>query len=350
MPLGIMIRKCLLLIATLTLATHAYAAFSPQPGYTTNTVLGSQSVGFYDVYDDGGNTRAYAFNGTLKRFDVNNGGQLADLGAPAGYSGFTSFVRRSPDGNSVWVGFTVSGNTDDRIYEVTNLDTTPVWNLRATVAGNYDLAFRGNEAFITASDFVNNTIYWLDAANSYNAVSFATAGSFSAGLAFSATDLFYATSGFGSGQTLIQFDDTQLTNFLANPGAWVPLGIGDATTLATLPGSAGGTSIFVDAADNVYFAVNDFSAFPTVDSSLLKWDGVIGTGANYELIGVNTDDASFGVLDGIGIIDSDGNLYLASFGENGIAQIGVPEPGTYGLILGLALMLPAVRRLRRKQA
>ncbi|GAG15093.1 unnamed protein product, partial [marine sediment metagenome] len=51
-----------------------------------------------------------------------------------------AFCRLSPDESEVWVGLTIGGNTDDRIYNVPFAGGTPVH--QATLPGCFDLEFR----------------------------------------------------------------------------------------------------------------------------------------------------------------------------------------------------------------
>ncbi|MEO0794167.1 MAG: hypothetical protein AAFX93_03340 [Verrucomicrobiota bacterium] len=333
----------LLATSLVSLSTQTLNAnLTPVSGYQSGQVLSSQTLGAFDIYSDGG-TRAYGWDSntsTLRRYDVSGGGVLGDFGAPTGGyadSAFISFVRRSPDGNSVWVGFTVGGNTDDRIYEVTDLSGTPTWNLRTTLGGNFDMEFSGNDAFVSANPggFGNpNRLFYLDAANSYTAIQFATTGGFSADLAFDATGaLVYGTSGLASEQ-LVSFAAGDISAFLSNPGSWTPFNLGDGTLLSSLP--SGASSLWADSVGGIFVALSDFSAFP-FSGTLAQWNGTTSAGTNLDTLA--TADDSLGELDGLGVLALDGTLYQSvGFGNSGIDTLEIPEPSTYALIVGVAIL------------
>ena len=94
--------------------------------HSAKDILADYMIGGYDV--EGGNLYGWA-GGALKTIDLSSGA-VSDHGAPDGYSGYSSFVRVDPVGGSVWAGFTVDGNADDRIYEVDL--ATGAWTHRAT--------------------------------------------------------------------------------------------------------------------------------------------------------------------------------------------------------------------------
>lgn len=344
---------CAATLLTFTTVTANAAQLVPTAGYAVGEALTGNTLGAFDVYDDGG-AKAFAWDtgsSTLRQFNVAGGGVLADLGAPGGgYSdnAFISFVRRSPGGDSVWVGFTTGSNADDRIYEVTNLGGTPTWNLRTTLAGNYDLQFSASgEAFASANlgGFANpNKLFYLDAGDNFTAIEFAETGGYSADLAFDITGaLIYGTNGLGAEQ-LVRYAAGDINAFLGNPGAWTPLSLADATTLSSLPSSASG--LYADEFGGVFIAISDFSGFP-FSGILAQWTGI--EGADDQLNTLATVSDSLGELDGLGrlVPGGDGILYQSvGFGQPGVNTL-VPEPRTYAMVAGLLSLGFIVLRRRR---
>ncbi|GHB91373.1 hypothetical protein [Cerasicoccus arenae] len=345
---------CALAILPLSAPVLNAASLVPSAGYSVGEVLSTTTLGAFDIYDAGG-AKAYGWDSgssTLRNYSVSNGGVLGDFGAPpGGYAdsgnAFVSFVRRSSDGNSVWVGFTVGGNSDDRIYEVTDLGGTPTWNLRTTLAGNYDLEFSSSGAAFASANlggFSNpNKLFYLDAGDGFSAIEFAETGGYSADLAFDVTGaLIYATSGLGAEQ-LVSFSNGNITAFLSDTGSWSPLGLGDASLLSDLP--AGGSGLYADAFGGVFVSMSDFSGFPFA-GTVAQWNGNAGSGENLDILATVGD--SLGELDGLGELANGGELFQSvGYGGSGLDTISVPEPADFGLAAGLlSLALIAVRRRR----
>lgn len=339
-----------LLLGVLAGASVQAASLMPSLGYQVGEVLSSQTLSAFDIYDDAG-ARAYGWDAnssTLRQYDVANGGVLADYGAPpGGYAdaAFISFVRRSPDGQSVWVGYTVGGNADDRIYEVTNLSGAAVWNQRTTLAGVYDLQFSANGSPFASANlggFGNpNKLFFLNPGDNFSAIEFAETGGFSADLAFDVTGaLIYATTGVGAEQ-LVRFSQGDINAFLSDPLTWSPLDLVDATVLSDL--IAGGSGIFADAFGNIFISLTDYSTF---NGSLVHWNGVVGAGDNTQLVASVSN--SLGELDGLGDLYAGGELFQSvGFLESGLDTVMTPEPGQYAMMAGvLALGLVVWRRRR----
>ena len=213
----------------------------------------------------------------LRAVDLESGNVLQNLGQPQdGYfaahtsgdylSAWASFVQKSPLDDSYWVGFTTGSNVDDRIYQVTSDGT---WTHRATMTGNFDLKFYGDDIFVSANPGgiyeAINQILLLDTSGNNNHTVVANVGGYSAGLGIGTDDsgdIFYATY---NGNSLLRFSGEDIQNAL-NSGT--PCELSDADNLHSLTLGAGDTE--VDAAGHVVFNGNDFSG--TIPGYISFWD------------------------------------------------------------------------------
>ncbi|MBN1435623.1 MAG: PEP-CTERM sorting domain-containing protein [Sedimentisphaerales bacterium] len=343
----------LLSLVTLTVLTVLSTAYADstflvaQPGYQSSDILTSQSVAGYDVQGD--NVIAwindYVNGGSLKLMNT-SGTVISDLGTPAGYDyGWNNFVRLDPSGDSVWVGMSVDGNTDDRIYQVDL--ATQSWAYKATMAGNFEMEFSGGNAYVTglnSTSWLDPTSIWLlDTSGSNDHDCIAAIGGYSAGFAFdSAGNVYYATNGLAD-NALISFSAAQVA---AAVGA-SSMDINDATILSDLLG--GGYDTTVDEADNVICNAN-YSGSDTEPEShyVAMWNGNVGSGTNYDVLA--TAQGPWGdwisLIDSQGNVTVDGSIYQADFYYNGIAELSaVPEPITVTLLLLGSGMLIRKRRL-----
>src|SRR5207253_1198884 len=82
------------------------------------------------------------------------------------FSAFNSFVRIDSLGTSAWLGFTKANNADDRIFQVNLANGT--WTQKATLAGNMDLRFFGNSAFVSGLQGGSPNIALLDTSGTNN--------------------------------------------------------------------------------------------------------------------------------------------------------------------------------------
>lgn len=328
------------------------AAFvDPAPGYTAAEVAPSNSFGGFDA--SGGSLIGFA-NGSLDLFDL-AGNLEKSLGVPTDYfaahsgSVFNGFVRFDPSGSSAWVGFTVGGNVDDRIYEVGL--ASGAWTHRATLPGNYDLDFSGANVFVSG---LNNTtfsppngIWLLDTSGGNNHDLVASVDGFSAGLAFDATgNLYYATNEFDlvtftSTGRLVEFSAAQVASAIGGSS----LLLEDGTKLADLPAGAFDTA--VDGAGNIVF---DFNGPP---SAIGVWNGTLGDGANFVTLATG-NQPPFGnfltYLAPLGdITQPGGSVLVGDFNFSGLARVAaVPEVKTLTLasLAGLGTVFIARRRVR----
>lgn len=320
-----MLRKTHFFFLSLALgaALSAQATLTPGTGYSVTQVLSGTGISAFDVYESGGETYAYGWaGGTLKRYSVTNNTQVADLGAPDGYSGYISYVEYNPVTGSTWVGFSTYSGADDRIYEV---DAGGNWTLRTTLSFNYSMAFSGTEVFVMSG----NTVYWLDNSDGYSPVAVVEAGNYSGGIGFDGSDLVLLTNGLST-DSLLTFTGTQLADAISGSSI---LYIGDAAS--DTPVTFSGGAVTVGADGTIYYSTNDYVSY--------EFSGIYDENGN--LI-ASTDDSYY---DAISVLDAEGDLlYVGTWSADGIYILtAVPEPCTYALLSGVAVLAFSLYRRRK---
>ena len=256
------------------------------------------------------------------------------------YSSFTTFDQ---DGQSLWLGFTIDGNTDDRIYHVSKVGSTWQWIHAATLTGNHEMEFFDGQAFASANPAApswgaQNTIYLLDTtmpggnpASTHKEI--AQIGGYSTGLAFdSLGDLYVGTNDLSTG-AVYEFDASDVAGALTGPVLTLA---GDATKLSDMP--HGIYDVEVDEADHVLATVCQWGG----ENLLVEWDGehtgdgyhyteiAVGSRADPDHPGQNANYFTFMKSDGD--FGADGIIYISDgpYGQTpvivGISP--VPEPST----------------------
>jgi hypothetical protein len=269
----------------------------------------------------------------LRVFDRNTEALLFNLGAsPMSGTTYNSFVTFDPSGESIWVGFTVGGNVNDRIYQFSLADSS--WTHKATLVGNFDLAFAGGVPYVTATGSTNWSdpacIWQLDLSGAGSHRKVAQLDGFSAGLAADAAgNLYYATN-IGASDRLVRFAADSL--------AGSTLGLGDGEVLSSLPASYYGYDVNVDAAGNVLVSLNSIDAnWNALGSSLAVWNGTPGSGLSLQEIASAGAGTVFTNVSTFGNVLAGGAAYVADGGwgapNPGLAKIqAVPEPSAYVLL------------------
>ena len=293
----------------------------------------------------GRSIRLYASNGTLVRTigtvpDYDNGTEYA------------SFCRLTPDEDEVWVGFTVSGNVDDRIYNVDANAQDAVASHQATLAGNYDLEFtRVNtdwKPFVSGTNSTTwgdlNKVWLLDTSGANVHTEIVNVGGYSAGIAFDADGDLFALGNVA--QKLYRFTAADVLAVVAG-GASLTADNADFATDMALSGS----DVTVDAAGSVFFNGNagDWSGKSQVCLLRPEYAGTF----KYDNIAVG--DGTFGnwstflATSGTGdVLSGEGALYVGDFyAWQTLTEMVVPEPATLGLMLaGLAVAGLVRRRMK----
>ncbi len=126
-----------LLMQGVALIGQSYLA--PEEGYRVAGFLSEYTqIAAFDIKGD----RVYIQDGdTIHVVSALTGEELVKYGEPAEYqvTNYASFLTVSPDGHSIWAGYTSDGNVDDRIYSI-DMESGE-WTLVAKFPGNYDLVF-----------------------------------------------------------------------------------------------------------------------------------------------------------------------------------------------------------------
>jgi hypothetical protein len=342
-----MLRKTHSLFLSLALgaALSTQASLIPSSGYDINQVLSGYKISAMDVYENTGTAYAYGWSGgSLKQFSVSGDSLIGDLGSPPdSYSSSStvscSFVTYNPADGSVWVGYTDYANTgNDRIYKVSSGGT---WTEVASVQNNYSLTFYGTEAFISAgsSDWSSNLVYWMDSGSGAT-VLFASLAGNSAQVTSTSSALIVPTYG-STEDSIWAYGSTLIADFLADPNNWTVLDAGDGTLVTTTPSGVGGVT--ADASDEVYYSVNvyDGNTYSSVSYIYDQYGNLIAT-SDPDI------DSWMTVLSSTGTIEIDGVLYVLDYYSNGIYALSVPEPGTYALLGGVAMLIFSLYRRCRK--
>ena len=305
----------------------------PSVGYRATDRLTDIDPKGFDVFGD--QIAVYA-DDNLKIYNRNTWEMMSDLGDME-YSVSTkylSFVTFDPSGDSLWVGYTVGGNVDDRIYNVALTGPSPAWNHVATLASNYDLAFSGATPYVSGPNSsewgADNAIWRLDTSGADQHALVANVGGFAAGMAFDSMGNLYYGTNLGLDDTLVKF-----TNEQVNAGEKTLI---DAETLCLLPSF--GSDVEVDAANHVLFATNETDvAWNQLSSTLAMWYGTSGASDNYTILGTQGANHWYTVVHAVDDITSDGVVYLDDGGTYwqpvlGLAEIAsIPEPSSLMLIV-----------------
>jgi hypothetical protein len=308
-------------------------------GYGARDFLPSEWVDTFSAMGD--DVAVFSISGGLQIVDYGEPTVRQSWGKPSDYLAmytygsrcyvWSSFVAPDPSGQSVWVGFTMSNNTDDRIYQV---DATGTWTQRATLAGNFDMQFAGGAAYVSANPGATqvprapaNTIYRLDTTGSNAHDPVAQIGGYSTGLAIDADGTLYSATyyldndgdGLGpSDNKIVRFSAEQVASAIG-PDC---LAIGDAETVCAL--SAGACDVDADEGGHVVFGRNGGAAA----SGVFVWNEDDGGSVERIAAAAGTGTPWLTALDVTGDVTvAGGKAWVVDYWKQGIAEIVRLIPG-----------------------
>ncbi|HBO43059.1 MAG TPA: hypothetical protein DD670_03815 [Planctomycetaceae bacterium] len=313
-------------------ASGASAIVSPGNGFGARDLLSDEWIDGFCLFGDG--VAVFSMENGLEIIDRANPASGQSWGRPQDYfaahtdpsSGYVnvwnSFMTPDPSGDSLWIGFTMWDNTDDRIYRV---DAGGTWDAYTTLSGNFDLEFFGGEAYVSANPGgltqAQSTIYRLDTTWADQHAVVAEVGGYSAGLGFDAAgNLYYGTCHLDEYYAPI---DNKMIRYSASDVALGDLTIDDAEILFDL--TSGGCDVDVDDAGNVVFNVNDFAGGNFVG----VWNEAVNGGEPRQAaVPGGAGWPWFSLLEVSGNVAAGGSIYVAdSDNAPGIAQIVKLAPG-----------------------
>jgi hypothetical protein len=293
-------------LCLLTLVVKGQTSLTPRHGYEVATWLEDYThIGAFDFSD----TLFYLNDGdTIHMFGIESGTELRKYGVPGDYSAnrYGSFLTASPDGSSLWVGYTSDGNADDRIY---SLDVeSGTWEFQATFPANMDLEFWKDSILVSG---LNSTswdapaaIFVLDTSGANEHRRIVEPGGYSAGISIDQQgNLYYGTSYAMENNALYRWDESLLQLVVDDPVRPI-LQVSHAEKLSDLP--AGAYDCEVDQGGNVLFNMNLYGGTMAVG----RWNGTSGDGHN-----IDTLATASGEWDWLGIIKSHGDISLTEPGN-----------------------------------
>ena len=239
------------------------------------------AVSAFDIYDN----QLFIHDGdTIYRLDMTSRSETGRFGEPADYdvTNYASFLTVSPDGTTLWTGYTSEGNEDDRIYSIDV--ETGAWELQARFPGNFDLIFWNDSILVSGLNSAiwgdPNAIYILDTSGQDHHRMIIETGGNSAGMALDALgNLYFGTSYFMDQNAIFRWDSTRVAHVVGgiDPDT---LQITDGERLTNLP--AGANDCEVDEAGTLVFNMNLYGGLKV----LAMWNGTAGDGMNLDTIAV----------------------------------------------------------------
>jgi len=310
-------KKCIILVTGLMLGLVAMGQtyLTHQNGYKSAYLLfESTMISAFDVHE---NLIFTSDVDTIRMLDMDSGTLLRKFEKPEDdtVSVSASFLTISPEGTSIWAGYTSSSGMDDRIYHINIM--SGIWKHAATFPKNFDLVFWKNTILVSGiginSSVDPNGIFVLDTSGMDLHRMLIETGGYSAGMDVGPEgDLYYGTSYAIDPNGLYRWDSARVAGALT-PGTLDTLLISDAEKISDLP--AGAYDCDVDKAGNLVFNMNESGGMKV----LARWNGTLGDGINLDtLAGTSGEGDWMALLKTVGDItlsDAGNRIITFSFGE-----------------------------------
>ena len=293
-------------LCLLALPVFGQSSLVPEPPYDVATWLPDYpAIGAFDFSD----TLFYINDGdTIHQLGITGEVEYKKYGEPEDYTAtnYASFLTVSPDGSSIWAGYTSDGGVDDRIYSI-DVESGE-WELQAIFPANMDLLFWNDSILVSG---LNSSswdapagIFVLDTSGANMHRRIIEPGGYSAGMAIDQeNNLYYGTSYAMDPNALYRWDHGVLQTVIETPGENI-LQVSDGEKLSDLP--AGVYDCEVDEGGNILFNMNLIGGPQAVG----MWNGTMGDGNN-----IDTLATASGEYDWLGILKSKGDITLGDPGN-----------------------------------
>lgn len=301
-----------LLLTFLALCFTSFAQsdyLSPNDGFLVEDIISDKLFASYEVNDG----KLYGFDTDgIHAYDLSDGTALYTEAKPESYAAQPSFMNIDASGTFLWMGFTKSDYSDDRIYRFDlSLKT---WEHMATLPANFDLEFSGDHIFVSGLNSGTwgdpNNIWLLDISGDNNHIKLIETGGSSAGIACDNTGNIYYASYFSSeDNSVVKWDASDIETVI---DGGTNLTFANATTLSTLP--AGAYDCDMDDNENLVFNCNDF----TNGGFVAIWNGTAGNSENYTASCTTTEWLTF--VKATGNVNLGGKFYTMAYAQS-VAEI-----------------------------
>ncbi|MDD4848337.1 MAG: T9SS type A sorting domain-containing protein [Bacteroidales bacterium] len=303
----------ILLLSSISMFSQSF--ITPEAGYQSATLLSDYTTcSVFDFYQNRlyiGNTEAiYCFNADTEEL-------LNTYEVPENAGDFSAFITISPDGSTIWAGFTSNYNVDDRIYSIDA--ETGEWLQRAAFSANFDMEFWNDQLLVSFVNESGAAISLLDVSGNNQHRNIIEVSGYSAGLAVDAEgNVYFATSIYGSTNYLYRWSNADVAAAIADV-AHPALTAADATVLSSMP--AGAYDCDVDASGNVLF---DFNVYGGIKAIAL-WNETIGDAENYSIIASSVEETTW-----LGLLKTRGDILAGGVGNEVITfSYGFPLAKIY---------------------